>query len=70
MGISSSGTMSEARMLIQEFSERAAECFKYAQQAKSDHDRQFFIEMARAWCGVTHEKSEDEAADPISKERH
>jgi hypothetical protein len=70
MGISSSGIMSEGRMLIQEFSERAAECITYAQRAKSDHDRQFFIEMARAWCGVTEQKPEEQAAEPISKGTH
>jgi hypothetical protein len=39
-------------MLLQEFSERAAECVHLAQQAKTEHDRAFFIELARAWCGI------------------
>jgi hypothetical protein len=40
-------------MLLQEFSERAAECIQLAQRARSEHDRDLFIELARAWCGVT-----------------
>jgi hypothetical protein len=41
--------------MLQEFSERAAECIRMAERAKSDHDRNLFIELARAWCGVTKE---------------
>jgi hypothetical protein len=40
-------------MLLQEFSERAAECIRMAERAKSEHDRDLFIELARAWCGLT-----------------
>jgi hypothetical protein len=40
-------------MMLQEFSERAAECIRMAERAKSDHDRGLFIELARAWCGAT-----------------
>jgi hypothetical protein len=40
-------------MMLQEFSERAAECIRMAERAKSDQDRDLFIELARAWCGVT-----------------
>jgi hypothetical protein len=47
-------------MLLQEFSERAAECVHLAEQAKSERDREFFIELARAWCGIN-EKFESEA---------
>jgi hypothetical protein len=39
-------------MLLQQFSERAVECIRFAERAKSDHDRDFFTELARAWCGV------------------
>jgi hypothetical protein len=39
-------------MLLREFSERAAECIRMAEQARSEHDRDLFIELARAWCGV------------------
>jgi hypothetical protein len=39
-------------MLLQEFSERAAECIRMAARAKSEHDRDLFIDLARAWCGV------------------
>jgi hypothetical protein len=42
-------------MLLQEFSERAAECLHLAEQAKSERDREFFIELGRAWCGVMEE---------------
>jgi hypothetical protein len=47
-------------MLLQEFSERAAECIRLAERAKSDHDRDFFIELARAWCGVTLKSPKDD----------
>jgi hypothetical protein len=40
-------------MMLQEFSARAAECIRMAERARSDHDRDLFIELARAWCGVT-----------------
>jgi hypothetical protein len=40
-------------MLVQNFSERAAECILLAERARSEHDRDLFIELARAWCGVT-----------------
>jgi hypothetical protein len=43
------------QMLLQEFSERAAECIRMAARATSDHDRDIFIELARAWCGLTKE---------------
>jgi hypothetical protein len=43
-------------MLLQEFSERAAECIRVAERAKSEHDRDLFIELARAWCGVKEEE--------------
>jgi hypothetical protein len=43
-------------MLVREFSERAAECIRMAEQARSDHDRDLFIELARAWCGVNGEE--------------
>ena len=47
-------------MLLQEFGERAAECIRMAERAKSDHDRDLFIELARAWCGVTKKTSRTE----------
>ena len=40
-------------MLLQEFSERAAECIRLAERARSEYARDLFIELARAWCGVT-----------------
>ena len=47
-------------MLLQEFSERAAECIRLAERARSQHDRDLFIELARAWCGVTAEAPKGE----------
>jgi hypothetical protein len=47
-------------MLLQEFSERAAECNRLAERARSEHDRDLFIELARAWCGVTAETPKGE----------
>jgi len=40
-------------MLIHDFSERAAEYVKLAERARSEHDRELFIAMARAWCGIS-----------------
>ena len=48
-------------MLIQDFGARARECIAMAEQAKSEHDRDLFIAMARAWCGVTDERIENKA---------
>jgi len=42
-------------MLIQNFGARAQECIAMAERAKSEHDRELFIAMARAWCGVGEE---------------
>jgi hypothetical protein len=49
-------------MLIQEFGERAAECVKLAERARSEHDRELFMEMARAWCGLYEKRPEDSKA--------
>ena len=38
-------------MLIRDFGARAQECIALARHAKSAHDRDLFITMARAWCG-------------------
>jgi hypothetical protein len=46
-------------MLIQEFSDRAAEYLRLAERARSAHDRRFFLAMARAWCGEVTERVED-----------
>ena len=48
-------------MLLQEFSERAAECIRLAERARSEHDRDLFIELARAWCGATAEPTKGES---------
>jgi hypothetical protein len=48
-------------MLIREFSERAAECIRMAERSRSDHDRDLFITLARAWCGVTEETPRTES---------
>jgi hypothetical protein len=54
-------TTSEGDMLLREFSERAAECIRLAERARSDHDRDLFIGLARAWCGVTEKPPETES---------
>jgi hypothetical protein len=43
-------------MLLHDFSDRAEECIRMAQRATSQHDRDFFIEMARAWYAITEER--------------
>jgi hypothetical protein len=47
-------------MLIQDFSERAAECVKLAERARSERDRELFIAMARAWCGINEEAHDND----------
>jgi hypothetical protein len=42
-------------MLVRDFSDRAEECVRLAQHTKSPHDRELFIEMARAWYGLTND---------------
>jgi hypothetical protein len=49
------------KVLLQEFTERAAECIRLAKRARSDQDRDLFIELARAWCGVTEAAPKTEA---------
>jgi hypothetical protein len=56
-------------MLLEEFSERATECIQLAQRARSEHDRDFFIELGRAWCGVT-EKTPKEETKEETRSRH
>ncbi len=51
-------------MLIQSFSQRAAEYIKLAQRARKAHDRDLFIAMARAWCGVKEKGDEDKVHPP------
>jgi hypothetical protein len=48
-------------MLIHDFSERAAECVKLAERARSRHDRELFIAMARAWCGINEDAHNNDA---------
>jgi hypothetical protein len=47
-------------MLIHHFSERAAECVKLAERARCEHDRELFIAMARAWCGINEDAQDDD----------
>jgi hypothetical protein len=57
-------------MLLQEFTERAAECIQLAERARSEHDRDLFIELARAWCGVTEETLKEETPKSENPRRH
>jgi hypothetical protein len=56
-------------MLIQDFSERATECLRSAQRAKSEHDRELFVAMARAWCGVIEERPQNHPGPGTGPER-
>ncbi len=38
--------------LIYDFSNRAEECMRLAERAHTSHDKQFFVDLARAWYGV------------------
>jgi hypothetical protein len=52
----------ETLMLVQNFSSRAEECLKLAERAHTPHDRELFLEMARAWYGLSEDKP-DKAAE-------
>jgi len=41
--------------MIYDFSDRAEECLKLAQCATSLHDRELFMDLARAWYGMADE---------------
>jgi hypothetical protein len=49
-------------MLLHDFRERAEECMSMAQRTDSPRDRDFLLEMARAWCGMA--QKWEEVADP------
>jgi hypothetical protein len=51
-------------MLISDFSARAEECLQLSKRAGSPHDRELFLEMARAWYGLN---DEEPAAPPATK---
>jgi hypothetical protein len=44
---------------IRDFSDRATECVRSAERAKSEHDRELFLALARAWCGIKQDEDED-----------
>jgi hypothetical protein len=52
-------------MLLQDFGDRAAECMSMAKRTTSRHDRDFLLEMARAWGGMA--RDEVEAPDPVKR---
>jgi hypothetical protein len=60
MMLNSQVSRREASMLIHDFSERAAECVKLAERARTEHDRELFITMARAWCGINEDVHDDD----------
>jgi hypothetical protein len=49
-------------MLLYDFSDRAEEYMRLAQLTHSPHDRELFVELARAWYGV-----EEPATAPAEK---
>jgi hypothetical protein len=54
-------------MLLHDFSDRAEECIRLAQQTNSPQDRALFIEMARAWYGIN---ADHEDAASTAKQTH
>jgi hypothetical protein len=52
-------------MLLHDFRDRVEECMSMAQRTASLRDRDFLLDMARAWCGVARES--DEAAEPVKR---
>jgi hypothetical protein len=57
--------MEASPMLLQDFGRRVEECMSMAERTTSPHDRDFLLEMARAWCGMARES--DEAAEPVKR---
>ena len=55
--------------MIYDFSDRAEECLKLAQCATSPHDRELFMDLARAWYGMADE-DEPSPAPPAVKRTH
>jgi hypothetical protein len=54
-------------MLLHDFSDRAEEYVRLAQRAKSQHDKDFFTAMARAWYGIRDEPADnDQSAAPAT----
>ena len=54
-------------MLIHDFSTRAEECLKLSNRAGSSHDRELFLEMARAWYGM---RDDAPVARPAAATKH
>jgi hypothetical protein len=42
----------EERIVANEYREYAAECLEWAATAKSDREREIFLQMANAWLGA------------------
>jgi len=42
-------------MLLHDFADRAEECLRLAEVSPSSHDRELFVELARAWYGIDDE---------------
>lgn len=57
--------MSTAR----EYREYADECFGWAKTAKSDQEREIFLEMARTWLEAATQAEAKQAPDPQSTTR-
>jgi hypothetical protein len=54
-------------MLIEIFANRGEECLKLAQLAGSRRDRDFFVEMARAWYGLD---DNEQLTEPPERSSH
>jgi hypothetical protein len=61
------GAFQEDAMLQHHFSDRAEDCVRLAQRARSAHDKELFIELARAWWGLL-EEDQDPAGPPPRKQ--
>jgi hypothetical protein len=51
--------------MLHDFRDRAEECMSIAQRTASPRDRDFLLEMARAWCGMV--QGREEVADPVKR---
>jgi hypothetical protein len=56
--------MRRRSMLLHDFSSRAEECLEISKRADSQHDRELFLELARAWYGL---KGDETAKTPETK---
>ena len=54
--------------MVENFHHRAEECVRLAERATSNHDKDLFMELARAWYGLM--PNIEQSASPLAKRPH